>query len=178
MPDSSEVLGTSGEFGRARDSQPPTGSVSQRMTLTYEQMMGGPLPPPQALLDYESLLPGTANRLLILHEKLVCHQLDLEKAESEHRRADERLELQAGIALDRNGPFFALSAVVSVLGLAAYVTFAGYPQTAGTITTVVVIGLAVAFLTPRLRSEADVPPAPLPPQLPAPPTAPQNSTAS
>lgn len=134
----------------------------ETVTVTYERMRG-PLLPPQALLEYETILPGTAERLLALHEKQLAHQQELEKAESEHRHSNERLELQAGIALDRNGPFFALSAVVLVLSLATYATYCGYPQTAGTITTVVVTGLAIAFLTPRLRGGAEVPEPQVPP---------------
>lgn len=146
----------------------------ETFTVTYERMRG-PLLPPQALLEYETILPGTAERLLALHEKQLAHQQDLERAESEHRPGSERLELQAGIVLSRNGPRYAIVAVAMLLLLATYVTFAGYPQTAGTITTVVVIGLAIAFLTPRVRPEAEVPPLP---QLPAPPAAAQNSNAS
>ena len=97
------------------------------VTWTIEAMNGGPLPPPQALLEYETLLPGTADRLLSLHEKQFGHQLDLERSEAEHRRGNERLELQASISHNRNGPRYALAAVGMLLALATYVTFAGYP---------------------------------------------------
>ena len=119
--------------------------------------------PPQALLEYETILPGTSDRLLHLHEQQHSHQLRLELSEAEHRRGNERLQLQAGIAINRNGPRYAIAAVVLVLTLAAYVTFAGYPHTAGTIATSLVVALAIAFLTPRIRTGVEVPPdVPLP----------------
>ena len=49
----------------------------QNMRVTIEAMAGGPLLPPQALLEYETILPGAAERLLALHEKQVAHQQDL-----------------------------------------------------------------------------------------------------
>ncbi len=127
------------------------------MRLTIEAMAGGPLLPPQALLEYETILPGTAERLLALHEKQVAHQQDLERLEAEHRRGSERLELQASILQNRNGPIYAIVAVALLLALAAYVTFAGYPHTAGTIATALLVGLAIAFLTPWIRGAAEVP---------------------
>ena len=151
MPTDSDLESTSSEFDSAPD-RPRVGQLGmQNMRVTIEAMAGGPLLPPQALLEYETILPGTAERLLALHEKQVAHQQDLERSEAEHRRGNGRLELHAGIALRRNGPRYAIAAVGLVLALAAYVTFAGYPYTAGTIATALVVGLAVAFLTPRIR---------------------------
>ena len=166
MPNTPDVSGSPDDRDHNPSNSQLAASITRSTTLKYEEMMGGPLPPPQALLEYETFLPGTADRLLILHEKQVSHQIGSERSEAEHRRGNERLELQASISHNRNGPRYALAAVGMLLALAAYVTFAGYPQTAGAITTALVVGLAIAFLTPRVRSEP-------PPDEPVLPPAPQ-----
>ena len=157
MPNAKQVSGSEDDNEYKTSGIPLVANLTRQMTLKYEEMKGGPLPPPQALLEYESLLPGTAERLLTLHEKRFVHQLELERTEAEHRRGNERLELLASISHNRNGPFFAIVAVTMLLGLAAYVTFSGYPQTAGAITTALVVGLAIAFLTPRVLARIDAP---------------------
>ena len=51
----------------------------------------GPLPPPDILQEYDAVIPGAANRILVLAENLRQHNIGMAKAASE--REDKALSL-------------------------------------------------------------------------------------
>lgn len=71
-----------GEVARREDVE----RLQSQIVEIRSQTFSGPLPPPQALLDYERACPGAAERILAMAEK-----------QAEHRRAMEtRNQVQGG----------------------------------------------------------------------------------
>ena len=66
----------------------------------------GPLPPPQALEQYEAVLPGCAERIVSMAE-----------AQAAHRRALEPRVIEGNVAAERRGQVFAFTlALVALVG--------------------------------------------------------------
>lgn len=65
-----------------------TGSVANTSRQIVHQEFSGPLPPPAALENYEKILPGAAERIIILAEGEASHRRDIEKMT---RKAEIRL---------------------------------------------------------------------------------------
>lgn len=105
----------------------------------------GPLPPPEMLKQYDDLVPGTAERLIEIHQKEKQHALELQEtileAEREENAAD-RVEF-------KRGQFFSLIIVLCILALAAFMTAMGAPTQAATVVTGTVVALVLAFLYGR-----------------------------
>ena len=70
------------------------------------QHFQGPLPPPQALEQYEAVLPGCAERIVSMAE-----------AQAAHRRALESRVIEGNVAAERRGQVFAFTlALVALVG--------------------------------------------------------------
>ncbi len=71
--------------------------------LVHEMMVGwaGPMPPPNAVREYEDILPGAAERILSMAEMQVAHRHDLERRTTQSMiRVEERGQwIGAGIAV-------------------------------------------------------------------------------
>jgi uncharacterized membrane protein len=67
-----------GPGGREAESAAPIASAAIReaVRLELQQWWQGPLPPPEILSQYEQLLPGMAERLLVIAEKSATGQID------------------------------------------------------------------------------------------------------
>jgi hypothetical protein len=75
--------------------------VSIERTLSYES----PLPPPEAMRDYEAIQPGAFDRILKLTEQQQTHRINEEEREGTHRRAVVRRDQAAGIADQKRGMY-------------------------------------------------------------------------
>ncbi len=131
---------------RGRNNRPakiPTQSPSPNPTavVTFGQqtttaVYQGPIPPPEFLKQYDTIVPGAANRILQLAESQSSHRQQIEKVAVEHE-----------LALSRFGQRGAL--FIATLGIAAGAYIASRGQTvAGTGVIGGAIGaIAIAYLT-------------------------------
>ena len=76
----------------------------------------GPLPPPDILAGYESVLPGSAERILQLAEQ-----------ESAHRRDLVASVVEAGVSRSRWGLWLGAVVAMAFLGAATAMVLAGHP---------------------------------------------------
>ena len=61
------------------ESNPPTRPSATITTTATATSFEGPIPPPQVLQQYNSIVPGAAERILLMAEKQSDHRMDLEK---------------------------------------------------------------------------------------------------
>lgn len=105
----------------------------QIMAMVSESFRG-PVPSPKMLADYESVLPGLADRLVVLTEEEQKHR---------HSWMDSTKDLTAW--KDRRGQWMGYSLSLIVLGMAFYFATQGNFWFAGTLVTVDLVGLASVF---------------------------------
>lgn len=110
------------------------------------------LPPPSVLQAYESMSPGSVNRLL-----------DMAEREQKHRHEWEKNQLKAQIKTHRLGQFFSLVSMAAIVFGAIHLTRLGNTQTAsyiaiGGFVTLILCALISARLkrlTRRPRQEEE-----------------------
>ncbi|CDL86616.1 DUF2335 domain-containing protein [Xenorhabdus cabanillasii] len=98
----------------------------------------GPLPPPDVLKDYESILSGSTERILLFREKEQKFQYD-----------NQKLALDGMIKKDRRGQWMGFSIAMFILIIATLFAFRGEMVFAGTLITIDLIGLAAVFVIGR-----------------------------
>lgn len=124
----------------------------------HAQSFSGPLPPPEILGKYETMCPGSADRIIAMAER-----------ESDHRRAIEQAIVRGELEQNerdsgeaRCGQICALVITVVALGAGAYTAIHGH-ELAGSILGVGGIGsIVTAFLIGRARQQEAPPPPPKP----------------
>src|SRR5215208_3013591 len=117
-------------------SQPPGGGDPPAASPPAELLavlarFEGPLPPPEFIREYNSLVPGAAERILVMAEKQLAHRLQLEKKDLEADTADAvsaRAEARRGQWLG-----FAIAALTIIGGCT--LVAAGHDAAGATIVT-------------------------------------------
>ncbi|MBD2816606.1 DUF2335 domain-containing protein [Xenorhabdus sp. Flor] len=98
----------------------------------------GPLPPPDVLKDYESILSGSTERILLFREKEQKFQYD-----------NQKRALDGMIKKDRRGQWMGFSIAMFILIIATFFALRGEMVFAGTLITIDLIGLAAVFVIGR-----------------------------
>lgn len=119
--------------------------MSTLSIATHTQSFDGPFPPPSLLKEYDSLMPGTAAKIIAMAEQ-----------ESEHRRQIERDIVNAQIEdakkyrqVEFFGQIFGLIIGMFAIGMAAYAGVHGAQWTGTFIGTAGVTGLVTTFILGR-----------------------------
>ena len=95
----------------------------------------GPLPPPEMLKGYESILPGASERILSMAEKQQEHRMHIEKT------SVDRQTKQSGNGQIWGGVLAVLFGIITfILG------YTGHDVLAGTIGTTTIISLVIVFV--------------------------------
>ena len=107
----------------------------EEQLITHRQVQitqfEGPLPPPDDLQAYESILPGVAERIVGMAEGQIAHRQDIERKEA--GRAS--LGIYSGTAL-----------AFAVLGLAGYALYLGESTIAAVLGVADLVGLAGVYV--------------------------------
>ena len=104
----------------------------------------GPLPAPKTLEEYDSVLPGGAERIFSMAEK-----------EQEARHKYNQDTLDGEINRDRRGQWMGFSIAVIILAMAAIFAWRGNTAFAGTLVAIDLIGLVSVFVLGRRSSKSD-----------------------
>ena len=108
----------------------------------------GPLPPPEILKEYESILPGASERILKMAEKQQDHRISIEKT------IVDRQTKQSGHGQTWGGILTILLCFITV-----FLGYYGHDVLAGFIGTTTIIGLATIFVLhkapPKPNKEKD-----------------------
>ena len=108
----------------------------RRESFTVAHTWQGPLPDPDSLAQYEQLVPGAAERFLVIVEKQVAHRLRMESEDS--------TRLNWGLAA-------AFVVVILILAAGAVLTYFGYGWAGAAVIGINVVGLAAVFITGGIR---------------------------
>lgn len=120
-----------------------------KMTMMHERkIQSGPIPDPETLQKYEAIMPGIANRIMLQAEKEQEHRHSIETSilngqETQHRR---------DTITYRFGQFGGAFAVTICVLLCAFCVFKGYPTQAASLGGVIIVGVALAFITGKSNS--------------------------
>ena len=125
------------------DNKPST--VQGALLLQQQNLHIGPLPPPESLRAYESLLKGLAERIVVMAE---AEQNARFRAE-DHRHEEAMQTTQAAAASERRGQFCAILSVAVLTGGAVACAVMGAPSIGVTLAGVTLAGVVASFLRPR-----------------------------
>lgn len=116
-------------------------SPSQNHISLVRQEFAGPLPHPSILAGYDQVIPGSAERILVMAEK----QLD-------HRIGTESFVAKEQMKQVSRGQHYALILCSFALALSAFLAFNGHELTASVIGGLDLIGLAAVFIAGKVFS--------------------------
>lgn len=126
------------------DVEPHSGisdSEQNPVVSLVRQDFAGPLPHPSILAGYNQVLPGSAERILVMAEK----QLD-------HRINTESLIAHEQMKQSSRGQHYALFVCTLALAISATLAMTGHEVTAAVIGGLDLIGLATVFVVGRIFS--------------------------
>jgi uncharacterized membrane protein len=103
--------------------------------VTQEQFWQGPLPSPQTLESFRSVVPDAPERII--------RQWELE---ADHRRAYEAMALEGTIRIDKAGQRNAILFALGALGVVALALYLDHPWIAGILGTGTIGSVVGAFL--------------------------------
>src|SRR5690349_10580998 len=101
----------------------PENNTQQHHVLTsvhHESIFLGPLPPPEALAQYERVLPGAADRIMTMAEK-----------QADHRQKLERRVVGSNTFNERLGMILAFIVVISLMGFGGFLIYSNKSIPAG-----------------------------------------------
>ena len=104
----------------------------------------GPLPPPEMLKGYESVLPGASERILVMAEKQQEHRMYIEKT------IVDRQTKQSG-----NGQKWGGTLTILFGFIALALGYTGHDFLAGTIATTTIISLVIVFVLRKIPEGRD-----------------------
>jgi len=114
--------------------------INRVQKIIAEEHFSGPLPHPKHLIDYDTILPGAAERILAMAEKAQAHSAEM-----------DRLIVQAQIDDQKRGMNYGLAALLLILALAFIFGYWDRPITAGLFLTAAVIGSIPVFVNGRKK---------------------------
>ena len=111
--------------------------IKSQMLVMIEQReyFEGPLPHPQMFKQYDSILPGSADRIITMAEKQQNHRMEL-----------ERMAISGQVKSNNRGQVFGFVLVIFILLVAiafAYLDMQNFAGTLATVTLVTIVGLFV-----------------------------------
>ena len=111
---------------------------------TQESHFSGPLPPPEVLQHYETIVTGFAKRIVTMAEK-----------EQNHRHEIEQTAVHGSVSAEKRGQTFAFllcgSVILGSIGLIAV----GHPVSGTLLAGSTLVGLAYIFITGRRQEESE-----------------------
>jgi len=138
-PEEQEILREIQESAPGIQRLPEAERIALVRSMSFK-MHSGPLPCPEDLQAYDTLIPNGAERIMALTEKQAAHRMDIEKQ-----------VMKVAPRETARGQAFALFIGLAGLGTSAYIARLGMAGAAGTIATAALGTLAVGFLKSRNR---------------------------
>lgn len=135
-----------GKKSRNRHEVRPPGPHQQSASVTHiaSARFEGPLPQPQSFAQYETTLPGAAERILAMAERQAAHRQELELK-----------VIDSNIASTKRGQFLAF--VIALVGMAAaiYMIFMGQPGWAIAALVGDLVSMVTVFVIGRRAQEKE-----------------------
>ncbi len=103
----------------------------------------GPIPPPSILQGYETIIPGAAERILVMAEKQQQHDHSIQKIMIEKHHGDFR-----------RGQYCAAVVVLALIAAGAFIAHLGQPIIGGILCATGLASIVTAFLAKSKRPSA------------------------
>lgn len=100
-----------------------------------ETFHAGPLPSPQTLLEYDNVVPGSAERIISMAER-----------QAQHRQKLEKTVVTGGSLRSNAGLVFGFILSLSFLAASVYLVTQGYAWPGTALGTIDIVGLATVFV--------------------------------
>jgi uncharacterized membrane protein len=144
VPDDDERPGRPEEPGiqnpPARQEAPPSSSSMPVMSVEIAQAsFSGPLPHPDILRGYDQVVPGAAERILVMAEE-----------QARHRQSLERTVIEGGSRRANLGLWLGFILSIVVLALSAALIVNGYEVAGTVIGSIDLVSLATVFVVGRI----------------------------
>lgn len=110
----------------------------------------GPIPPPELLERYSTVIPDLPERLVKQFELEATHRREMERFETEHAYKIESLWAQHATSKVSRGQWFGLLIAIIALSVTTYALYLGETSAACVIGGTTVVGLAAVFVTGRV----------------------------
>ena len=120
------------------ESTEPERHVTQFSAESYS----GPLPQPEELGKYESVLPGAADRIITMAEKELAQRHDAERTFLELRR----LSIQADYGRSNRGLYAGATVALAIVAAGALMTYLGQSEEAAAVVTGTIASVAAIFV--------------------------------
>ena len=117
---------------------PPVVPNGKQVAQFQQSTFSGPMPPPAVLEGYNRLIPGAAERILVMAEEDAKHQREIELA-----------ALRAANNEVARGQIFGFVIGLAALGASMLALYMGAPAVAGVIGGTTVVGLVSVFIVGR-----------------------------
>ena len=108
--------------------------------ITAGAQYSGPIPPPDALKKYDTIVPGAAERLIAMAEK-----------EMEHRHERERKILKDRASLAQSSIRYAFASVIVLSLIIGYALYRGYDGAAISVSIAAIASVASLFVYGKIR---------------------------
>ncbi len=128
---------------------PPNEQAQIIRGITQTIEISGPIPSPELLEGYEKILPGLADRIIVMAETELSHthRMQKETLALEHQVQDrEDKQLHYNHTYKMLGQVLAFLAIALILGLAAFLAWIGNPLFGFAGMIAITGGLATAFI--------------------------------
>jgi uncharacterized membrane protein len=117
------------------ENQPISGPATISITRFEAELFEGPLPPPQALAEYDRICPGSASRLLAMAE-----------AQSQHRQELEKHFVVSNCRSQDRGPILGFILAAGVIVIGGYLILQGKELTGLTALVAALAAIVVPFI--------------------------------
>jgi uncharacterized membrane protein len=123
-------------MGPSADRPPEPSRNNPQVSLSHQRVeYSGHIPPPAVLKEFDQIVPGAANRIIVMAEK-----------QQEHRHDLERVAVRSGSRDSIAGVGAATLISVGFLSLAGYAIKLGYTGTGVILGAIDIVALASAFI--------------------------------
>ncbi len=113
--------------------------------LTVTEHFQGPLPAPKHLRQYNEIVPGAAERIIVMAEK-----------EQEHRHSSEDLDLSAAIKQVTRGQWMAFILAIVFAGIAVWLTLSGFEVAGSVVFGSTIVGIVTAFIVGNKKTKDSI----------------------
>lgn len=116
-------------------------NISHQVTVHQQSAFSGPIPPPEALAQYDQIVPGSADRIIQMAEN-----------ETKHRHSLENTALNATVNETRRGQRYGMAIGIVVLITSIIALFLGYETAASVLGGGTLVSLVSVFVYGRSAS--------------------------
>jgi len=138
-----------GKFGEKANVDEVSEEISRVISLVFQkqQVFSGPLPPPKHLAEYEKIVPGAAERIILMAER---EQEHIHKLEDEQQEMSQKI-VSADIKSSKRGEWFGF--IIGVLGICGAVVSASYGyKTVSILLALAPLTLSISFIYGRWKT--------------------------